>query len=131
MRKRASCSVEGEPGGCVVDGGPYVVPVSYVFENESIYIHSLQGLKIAALRANPRVCLQVDEVIDDYHWQSVIAFGHYEELPDSPERAWAVRRLLVKFPQLTPVESIPVHDGQSSVIVFAIRIERITCVGEV
>ncbi len=117
--------------GCVVDGGPYVVPVSYVFENESIYIHSLQGLKIAALRANPRVCLQVDEVIDDYHWQSVIAFGHYEELPDSPERAWAVRRLLVKFPQLTPVESIPVHDGQSSVIVFAIRIERITCVGEV
>src|SRR4051794_21655377 len=43
--------------GCVVDGGPYVVPVNYVFHEDSIYVHSLLGRKINALRANPRACL--------------------------------------------------------------------------
>jgi hypothetical protein len=31
---------------------------------------------------------------------------------------------------LTPVESVPVHDGQSSVIIYRIRIEQVTGVGE-
>jgi hypothetical protein len=35
-----------------------------------------------------------------------------------------------KFPSFTPVESVPVHDGQSSVIVFRIRIQEITGVSE-
>ena len=116
--------------GCVIDDGPYVVPVSYVFENDSIYIHSLAGRKTRALASNPRACLQVDDIKDEFHWRSVIAFGRYEELTDEQERRWAVRRLLARFPQLTPVESVPVHDGQSSVIVFRILVEEITGVGE-
>jgi hypothetical protein len=116
--------------GCVVDGGPYVVPVSYIFHDGSIYIHSLPGRKTRALASNPRACLQVDEIKDEFHWRSVIAFGSYEEITDEQERNWAVRRLLARFPQLTPVESVPVHDGQSSVIVFRIRVEEITGVGE-
>jgi nitroimidazol reductase NimA-like FMN-containing flavoprotein (pyridoxamine 5'-phosphate oxidase superfamily) len=116
--------------GCIVDGRPYVVPVSYVYAEEGIYIHSLPGLKVQALRANPRACLQVDRIIDDFNWKSAIAFGEYEELRDPAEHAWAVRRLLIKFPQLTPVESVPVHDGQSSVIIFAIRVKKVTGVGE-
>jgi nitroimidazol reductase NimA-like FMN-containing flavoprotein (pyridoxamine 5'-phosphate oxidase superfamily) len=116
--------------GCVVDGGPYVVPVSYIFEDDSIYVHSLAGRKTRALAANPRACLQVDDIKDAFNWRSVIAFGSYEEITDEAERRWALRRLLSRFPQLTPVESVPVHDGQSSVIVFRIRVEEITGVGE-
>ena len=117
--------------GCVVDDGPYVVPVSYIFHDDSIYIHSLAGRKTRALAANPRACLQVDEIKDEVHWRSVIAFGRYEEVTNEQERNWALRRLHSRFPQLTPVESVPVHDGQSSVIVFRIRVEEITGVGEV
>ncbi len=116
--------------GCVVDGGPYVVPVNYVFHDDSIYVHSLPGRKIKALRANPRVCLQVDDIQDAYHWRSAIAFGRYEEVSDDGERRRAMRRLLARFPHLTPVESVPVHDGQSSVILFRIRIDQMTGVGE-
>ncbi|HSB11030.1 MAG TPA: pyridoxamine 5'-phosphate oxidase family protein [Blastocatellia bacterium] len=116
--------------GCVVDGGPYVVPVNYVFDGENIYIHSLPGRKVAALRANPRACLQVDRVVDDYHWQSAIAFGAYGEVTDRTERDRAVAKLLARFPQLTPVESVPVHDGQSSVILFRIYVEEVTGVAE-
>lgn len=117
--------------GCVADGGPYVVPVSYIFYRDGIYIHSLPGRKIKALRENPRACLQVDEIKDDYNWRSAIAFGRYEEVTDDTERYWAFRRLLARFPTLTPVESVPVHDGQSSVIIFRIQVEEVSGVGEI
>ena len=116
--------------GCIADDGPYVVPVSYIFEGDSIYIHSLTGRKIKAMRANPRACLQVDDIKDEYHWRSAIAFGRYEEISDSDERARALDDLLKQFPHLTPIESVPVHDGQSSVIVFRIRVEEVSGVGE-
>jgi len=61
--------------GCVYEGGPYVVPINYVLDGESIYTHSLPGQKIEALRANPKACLQVDEIIDSYHWRSAIALA--------------------------------------------------------
>ena len=116
--------------GCVYEGGPYVVPINYVLDGESLYVHSLSGRKLEALRANPRACLQVDTVIDAYHWRSAIAFGTFEEVTDPKERDQAVRMLLRSFPNLTPVESVPVHDGQSSVIIFRIRVREITGVGE-
>jgi len=116
--------------GCTDAGGPYVVPVNYVFDGQNIYVHSLPGRKLAALRANPRACLQVDNIIDEYRWRSAIAFGVYEDVSDPAERERAVRLLLARFPQLTPVESVPVHDGQSSVIIFRIRVDEVTGVGE-
>ncbi len=116
--------------GCVDDGGPYVVPVNYVFHDDKIYVHSLPGRKIKALRENPRACLQVDEIKDANHWRSAIAFGRFEEVTDEGERDGAVRRFLSAFPNLTPVESVPVHDGQSSVIIFRIRVEEVSGVAE-
>ena len=116
--------------GCADENGPYVVPISYVIDGDSIYSHSLLGRKIEALRRDPRVCLQVDDIRDDSHWRSSIAFGRYEEVTVPEERAWVVRRFFVRFPYLTPVESVPVHDGQSSIIIYRIRIERVTGVGE-
>jgi nitroimidazol reductase NimA-like FMN-containing flavoprotein (pyridoxamine 5'-phosphate oxidase superfamily) len=116
--------------GCVYEGGPYVVPINYVLDGESIYVHSLPGRKLEALRANPRACLQVDHVTDSFHWRSAIAFGAYNEVTNPTERDRAVRALYARFPNLTPVESVPVHDGQSSVVIFRIRIDEVTGVGE-
>src|SRR6266487_195572 len=116
--------------GCIYEGGPYVVPVNYVFGGADIYIHSLPGQKLAALRANPRACLQVEETRNETHWSSAIAFGSYQEITDPAERERALHRLLARYPHLTPVESVPVHDGRSSVIVFRIRVEEVTGVGE-
>ncbi|MEK6325561.1 MAG: pyridoxamine 5'-phosphate oxidase family protein [Acidobacteriota bacterium] len=115
--------------GCIYEGGPYVIPVNYVFDGADVYIHSLPGRKLAALRASPRAC-QVDNIADEYHWRSAIAFGSYEEVTDPAERDRALDVLLARYPHLTPVESVPVHDGQSSVIIFRIRVEEITGVGE-
>lgn len=116
--------------GCVDEEGPYVVPVNYAYSGDSLYIHSMPGRKIRALRADPRACLQVDEIADQYNWRSAIAFGKYEEVIDDGERDLAMRLLLTRFPQMTPVESVPVHDGQSSVVIFRIIIEKITGAAE-
>ena len=117
--------------GCIVNGEPYVVPISCHLEDDCLYSHSLPGLKISALRENPRACVQVDEIESDLHWRSAIAFGKYEEITKSNEREEILGRLLRKFPMLTPVESaIAVDASAPQVIVFRIRIERLTGVSE-
>ena len=117
--------------GCVVNGEPYVVPVNYHLEGDYLYSHSLPGLKISGLRENPRACLQLDEIQDDLRWRSVIAFGRYEEITKPNERTEVLGKLLRKFPMLTPVESAITIDGYSpQVIVFKIKVERLTAVSE-
>ena len=117
--------------GCIVNGEPYVVPISCHLEDDCLYSHSLPGLKISALRENPRACVQVDEIEGDLHWRSAIAFGKYEEITKSNEREEILTRLLRKFPLLTPVESaIAVDASVPQVIVFRIRIDRLTGVSE-
>ena len=111
--------------GCNVDSEPYVVPVSYLYQDDCLYIHSLPGRKIEALRAHPRACLQVDEVTDPYNWRSVIAFGQYEEIIDLQERELITASLFQRFPHLTPVESKLTRDSPAP-IVFRLRVERIT-----
>lgn len=117
--------------GCIAEGEPYVVPVNYVLDGDCLLSHSLPGRKIKAMRANPRVCLQVDTIHDQLNWRSVIAYGTYEEITAAPERARAFNCLLSLFPGLTPVESLIAEDAASPrPIVFRIRIERVTGIGE-
>lgn len=117
--------------GCIVDGGPYVVPINCHFHDDHLYSHSLPGLKISGLRENPQACVQVDEIESDLRWRSAIAFGRFEEITKPNERAYILNELLRRFPMLTPVESAIAVDGIApEVIVFRIRIERLTGVAE-
>jgi len=117
--------------GCIDQDEPYVVPINYFLEGQCIYSHSLPGLKIFAMRAHPRVCLQVDDIDDDYHWRSAIAFGRFEEIQSVKDRRTVLKGLLNRFPTLTPVESMIAHDAAApDSIVFRIVIDRLTGVGE-
>lgn len=115
--------------GCIADGEAYVVPINYFFDGENIYVHSLAGKKISALRANPRACLQVDEIEDPYHWRSVIAYGNYDEINDEQEREHMLAELFRRMPHLTPVES-KMAKGLSHAIVFRLKVDSLTGVGE-
>jgi uncharacterized protein len=46
---------------------------------EFLYGYATLGQKMEWMRQNPRVC-QIDEIITQAHWASVVVFGHYEEL---------------------------------------------------
>ena len=81
---------------CVKDGQPYVVPFTYAYADSHLYAFSLLGKKIDWMRANPKVCAQIEERTQGRGWKSVIVDGRYEELPDrvghkiQRDRAWAV-----------------------------------------
>ena len=117
--------------GCIVDREPYIVPLNYNSEDNCVYSHSLAGLKIKALRKNPRACVQVDEIESDLCWRSVLAYGNFEEIITPNQRKEVLGKLLKRFPMLTPVESSIAEDGSSlQVIVFRIKLDRMTGVSE-
>jgi hypothetical protein len=70
---------------CTQGGQPYVVPVYLAYADHSLYGFTTVGRKIEWMRANPLVCVEVEEVVSPQQWTSVLVFGRYEELPDTPE----------------------------------------------
>ena len=74
---------------CARDNQPYVVPINYAFHGDYIYGFTTVGQKVEWMRSNPLVCFEMDRVIDSSQWVSVVVFGEYEELPDTPEHRCA------------------------------------------
>ena len=70
---------------CVKEAQPYIVPFYFSYKDNCLYSFSTVGQKIEWMRANPLVCVEVDEVVSSEDWVSVIIFGRYEELPDNPK----------------------------------------------
>jgi nitroimidazol reductase NimA-like FMN-containing flavoprotein (pyridoxamine 5'-phosphate oxidase superfamily) len=75
--------------GCNDGKQTYIVPISYVYQGNTLLCHARDGLKISMMRANPEVCFEVDEIRDYHHWRSVIAWGIYDELTDLEEIEYA------------------------------------------
>jgi len=63
---------------------PYVVPMSYVFADGCIFLHSGPGgRKVQMAMSNPNICFEVDELCGQ-QWRSVIVTGQ-AKLSDSSE----------------------------------------------
>ena len=80
--------------GCHANGQTYVVPVSYAYDGTYIYGRTFEGMKIDMMRTNPQVCFEVDDTKNLANWQSVIAWGKYEELSDETQRKKAIKILM-------------------------------------
>lgn len=70
---------------CVHDGQPYIVPLNFVCHLGCLYSFTTFGKKIEYMRANPKVCVEFDNISASNRWQSVIVTGHYDELPKDRE----------------------------------------------
>ena len=79
--------------GCHANGLTYVVPVSYAYDGNCIYCHTFEGTKIDMMRKNPQVCFEVDSTKNLANWQSVIAWGAFQELPEGADRGEAIKLL--------------------------------------
>ena len=70
--------------GLSMNNLPYVVPMSYVYHGNVIYLHSRgKGKKVEYATGNSNVCFQID-VLEKDHWSSVAVFGTVR-LSDSVE----------------------------------------------
>jgi hypothetical protein len=68
--------------GCSFENQPYVVPIYLAYESGYLYVFSTLGQKVEWMRANPKVCVQMDEIQSQSEWGSVIVNGEYEDLPE-------------------------------------------------
>lgn len=99
--------------GCSGEGRVYVVPVTYAYVDGCIYGHTQVGMKVRMMRANPQVCFEVDHVLSQSNWQSVIAWGTYEEL-EGDEAMTGVQHLLTRLGPLVLAGSAPPSSSSSS-----------------
>jgi nitroimidazol reductase NimA-like FMN-containing flavoprotein (pyridoxamine 5'-phosphate oxidase superfamily) len=120
--------------GCHAEDTTYVVPVSYAYDGTYIYGHALEGMKVNIMRKNPKICFEVDDTRNLANWQSVIAWGMYEELPAGPDRENALQKLEARtLPiltsetmRLTPQWPFPSDVSKIEGIVFRIRLTEKT-----
>lgn len=101
---------------CAHDGDrPYLVPIPFGYDGEAVYSISGPGRKLDIMRAQPAVAFEVDEVIAEDRWRSVVADGEFEEITEPDERQRAI-------------EIVQPANGVASVspamIVYRIRLTR-------
>ncbi len=119
------------------DGEPYVVPLSYVYDEGKIFFHGAsQGKKMRNLEKNNKVCFEVDtsELIPakdpcdyNFRYRSVIAEGVARVIQDPEEKLVALRQLIEKYApgkagKLTPERL----SSFKSLAVIEIKIEEMT-----
>jgi nitroimidazol reductase NimA-like FMN-containing flavoprotein (pyridoxamine 5'-phosphate oxidase superfamily) len=111
---------------------PYIVPISFAFDvaKDALFGFSTVGKKIEWMRMNPKICLEVEDITDRFHWQTVVVLGRYEEISDAPENAEERTRMLNLldtrdewwFPGAARFEAQEHH----AVVIYRIHIDSIT-----
>lgn len=117
------------------EGYPYAVPVSYVYQDGKIYIHSAKaGHKIDAIQKDSKVSFTVideDKISPEEfttYFRSVIAFGRAYVVEEEEERQKAFWGLIEKYSREVPEEKkkeeIDTAGGRA--LIIGVEIEHIT-----
>jgi len=116
------------------EGVPYLVPLCFGYDGESLYLHSApEGKKILLIQKNPRCCFEVD--INDgivrgdrpcswgMRYRSIIGYGRVEILSDPDEKKHGLNCIMEHYHGGTH----PFSDADlSRVTVIRIAIESMT-----
>lgn len=117
------------------DGYPYAVPLSYVYENGSIYFHcALCGHKLDAVRQNEKASFCIiakDQVVPEKYttyYQSIIAFGQIRIVESEAKKREALVKLARKY---APDLSLKQHNAEidrffSSCQILELKIRHLT-----
>ena len=122
------------PAGVARDPiSPYVTPLFYYFDttDDCLYSFATVGQKIEWMRDNPKVCIEVDQIADQFQWTTVVAFGRYEELSDAAGASQVLERARALFERnpnwWLPATGRLVSEGERETpVVYRIRIDRAT-----
>ncbi len=88
---------------------PYVIPISFGYDGQSVYFHTArEGKKLEIIAANPRVCVQFERNIrlvpkkDDacswtFSFESVIGTGTAEELIEEESKARGLNQIMSHY----------------------------------
>ncbi len=114
---------------CAHEGRPYITPMSVTYDAKALHGFSTVGQKITWMRANPHVCVEVEEVVSRLNWATVIVMGRYEELTSDADRKYAHDLLERRPAWWEAAYSKTVIDGNERPlkgVFFRISIDQIT-----
>jgi uncharacterized protein len=94
--------------GMVDAGKPYVVPLSFGYEEGSLYLHSASaGRKVEVLRQSPEICFEMDVDCEvargeqacqwGMRFRSIIGFGRAEFLEDVAEKRKGLEVIMAHY----------------------------------
>ena len=118
---------------CARDNQPHIVPIYFSFDLEEncLYSFSTVGRKIEWMRKNPKVCVELEEIADQFHWTTVLVTGRYAEIRHA-EQDGAVRdRAQALFQQRQEwwlPATAPLASGaeRDRAVFYRIQIDRLT-----
>jgi nitroimidazol reductase NimA-like FMN-containing flavoprotein (pyridoxamine 5'-phosphate oxidase superfamily) len=118
---------------CARDNQPYVVPIYFAYGPDLLYGFTTVGQKIEWMRTNPKVCVEVDEVVSHFQWTSVIVMGRYQELPNTPEfrserqnALVALEKRLLWWQTAIATRQLPTRHEDAEPLFYCIRIDSMT-----
>jgi nitroimidazol reductase NimA-like FMN-containing flavoprotein (pyridoxamine 5'-phosphate oxidase superfamily) len=90
---------------CSEDEQPYVVPIYFAYDDD-IFIYTTVGKKSSVMDKNPKVCLQVEKILPNSMWKSVIVMGMAHRIAEQCEREIAIEKIREQNPSLMPALAI-------------------------
>ena len=118
---------------CARDNQPHIVPVFFSYDPEAncLYSFATVGRKIEWMRMNPKVCVELDEIVDQFHWTTVLVTGRYQELRDAEHEGTARDRAQSLFQQqqqwwLPAVAPLSTGEERDRAVFYRILIDRVS-----
>ena len=105
----------------IAQGRPFTIPITYFYDlgSNAIISYSAEGHKMEAMRKNGAVSLEVEEIVSNSNWQSVLAHGTFDELHGSDAKYYlhqfteGVKNIIKQKEQILP-EFISEFSSKSS-----------------
>lgn len=114
---------------CARNNQPYIVPIYFDFDGSHLYSFATLGQKIQWMRINPRVCVEVDNIADQFQWTTVVVLGRYQELrtPDHEDLKLRAEELFKKRQNWWLPGAGKTPSSEHGVpVIFRITIDRIS-----
>ncbi len=94
---------------CCLDNQPYVIPISFGYDGNTIYFHTARaGKKNEIFLKNPQVCLGFESTVNlitdqenacgwTFDFQSVIATGEIEEITQPDLKKYGLNQIMLHY----------------------------------
>ena len=103
IRKAVCCRI-----GLVDNDEPYVVPVCFGYERNTLYFHgALEGRKVELIKKNNKICFEIDTDVEvvkaeepcdwNMKYRSVIGVGRAYILKNNEEKSYGLRLIMKQY----------------------------------
>jgi uncharacterized protein len=115
---------------CAKADQPYITPIFFHYDGDedAVYGFSTLGQKIDWMRGNPKVCVEVEEVVSQFNWTTVLVFGRYEEIHEAGAVRDRVKALVAQHPNwwLPGAAKLTGSPEHHVPVVYRIRVDRLS-----